>query len=89
MRQSELMATLLPSLELDLSSQPPAKLSELFKAPVEQVALEIGFGGAEHMIAQARANPNTGFIGCEPFEDGVAKALSAIDQHHLTNVRLF
>ena len=50
--------------------------------------LEIGFGGAEHLIAEAQAYPRTGFVGCEPFVNGMAKALSAIDELGLTNVRL-
>ena len=52
----------------------------LFAAPVSRVWLEIGFGGGEHLIWQARANPDVGLIGCEPFEDGVVKALSAIER---------
>ena len=50
--------------------------------------LEIGFGGGEHLIAQAIANPRSGFIGCEAFVNGMAKALAAIAAHRLTNVRL-
>ena len=41
--------------------------------------LEIGFGGGEHLVWQARANPGVGLIGCEPFQDGVVKVLSAIE----------
>lgn len=41
------------------------------------LALEIGFGGGEHLIAQARAHPETGFIGAEPFINGVAKLADA------------
>ena len=52
------------------------------------VWLEIGFGGAEHLIAQARRHPETGFIGCEPFIEGVAKALTGIEDQGLENVRL-
>ena len=50
--------------------------------------LEIGFGGAEHLIAQARNNPRIGFIGSDAFINGVAKALAAIDEHKLINIRL-
>ncbi len=50
--------------------------------------MEVGFGGAEHLIHQASANPHVGLIGCEPFEDGVIKALSAIEERGLRNVRL-
>lgn len=50
--------------------------------------LEIGFGGGEHLVWQARQNPDVLLIGCEPFEDGVIKVLSAIEDHSLKNVRL-
>ena len=56
--------------------------------PVDDIHLEIGFGGGEHLIAQAQANPRTGFIGCEPFVNGMAKALAAIDENNLANIRL-
>jgi tRNA (guanine-N7-)-methyltransferase len=50
--------------------------------------LEIGFGGAEHLIWQAERNPHATIIGCEPFEEGVVKALAAIQEKRLTNVRI-
>lgn len=53
-----------------------------------QVWIEIGFGGAEHLIAQARANPAIGFLGAEPFLEGVAKAVAGCVDHELKNVRL-
>ena len=52
------------------------------------VWFEIGFGGSEHLIAQAKANPDTLIIGAEPFFDGVAKALDGIIENKLENVRL-
>jgi tRNA (guanine-N7-)-methyltransferase len=51
-------------------------------------ALEVGFGGGEHLAAQAALHPDTGFIGCEPFANGVAKLLSAVDARALRNVRV-
>ncbi len=54
-----------------------------------KVALEIGFGGGEHLLAQARHNPDTLWIGCEPFINGVAKCLAGIDKEKLQNIRLF
>ena len=53
-----------------------------------EVWLEIGFGGAEHLLWQARHNPEVGLIGCEVFEDGVVKALTGVAEHALANVRL-
>jgi tRNA (guanine-N7-)-methyltransferase len=85
--QASLYETLLPKLALDLS-HPAGDLRALFPLPVNDARLEIGFGGAEHLIAQALANPDTGFIGCEPFVNGMAKALAAIEHHKLQNIRL-
>ena len=53
-----------------------------------EVWLEIGFGGGEHLIWQARQHPRVGIIGSEPFEDGVIKVLSAIQAGGLDHVRL-
>jgi tRNA (guanine-N7-)-methyltransferase len=87
-RQVELFGSLLPHLALDLSAPAPENLATLFPVPVDNVRLEIGFGGAEHLVAQAEENPRTGFIGCESFVNGMAKALVAIDERKLTNIRL-
>jgi tRNA (guanine-N7-)-methyltransferase len=86
--QAALYETLLPKLALDQSRPAPQDLRSLFPVPVDEVRLEIGFGGAEHLIAQALANPRTGFIGSEPFVNGMAKALAAIEHHGLKNIRL-
>lgn len=48
--------------------------------------LEIGFGGGEHAIAQAQANPDVQIIGAEPFINGVAKLLAAIERANVTNL---
>jgi len=87
-RQVELFGSLLPRLALDLAAPPPGNLAMLFPGTVDNIRLEIGFGGAEHLIAQAQAHPRTGFIGCEPFVNGMAKALVAIDEGKLGNIRL-
>jgi tRNA (guanine-N7-)-methyltransferase len=54
----------------------------------QRFALEVGFGGGEHLAEQARRHPDTGFIGCEPFENGVAKLLTQIQASGLRNVRV-
>jgi tRNA (guanine-N7-)-methyltransferase len=87
-RQAELFDTLLPRLAVDLSRSAPADLCTLFAAPVTDIQIEIGFGGGESMIAHAIARPRTGIIGIEPFANGMAKALAAIERETLTNVRL-
>src|SRR5262245_47486031 len=61
-RQAALMDTLLPKLAIDLETPAPPDLAALFPVAVDEVRLEIGFGGGEHMVAQAEAHPGTGFI---------------------------
>jgi tRNA (guanine-N7-)-methyltransferase len=86
-RQQRLLDEVLPHVAL-AQAQAAKSPTDLFSAPVSRAWLEIGFGGGEHLIWQARANPDVGLIGCEVFEDGVVKALSAIDEGGLKNVRL-
>jgi tRNA (guanine-N7-)-methyltransferase len=85
-RQAALFETLLPRLTLDLA-KPVADPRSLFAA-ADDVRLEIGFGGGEHLASEAAANPRTGFIGCEPFINGMAKVLTQIADRNLDNVRL-
>lgn len=87
-RQQSLWDQDLPRLRIDPAGLAASPLPALFPVSVSEVWLEIGFGGAEHLIHQAVANPGVGLIGCEPFEDGVIKALTAIEERGLPNVRL-
>jgi tRNA (guanine-N7-)-methyltransferase len=50
--------------------------------------LEIGFGGGEHLVAQAVAHPDTRFIGVEPFLNGIASCLRHIEEANAQNIRL-
>jgi tRNA (guanine-N7-)-methyltransferase len=61
-------------------------LAALFPLPVREVRMEIGFGGGEHLLARMRAEPDVGFIGCEPFVNGMAKFLVQIAQEGLRNI---
>jgi tRNA (guanine-N7-)-methyltransferase len=79
-RQEALLTGLLPRVAIDLG-QP-------YQVPGADVWLEIGFGGGEHLIWQARQNPQVRMIGCEPFDDGVIKVLRAIDEGKLSNIQL-
>jgi tRNA (guanine-N7-)-methyltransferase len=88
LRQAQLIETLLPHLAIDLSPAAPDDLRFLFPVPVTNVALDIGFGGGESMIAQATARPDIGIIGVEPFINGMAKALAAIENTSVKNIRL-
>lgn len=53
------------------------------------VWLEIGFGGGEHMVHQAKTNPDIGFIGCEPYINGVAMLLGKIRRANVDNLTIY
>ena len=59
-----------------------------FAPAPREVWLEIGFGAGEHLIEQAKANPDVGLVGCEPFLNGVVGALAGLKREHVSNVRL-
>lgn len=83
--RERLMAELLPHLAID--EHRPVR--EHFAPDICELWMEIGFGGGEHLAAQAAANPGVGIIGCEPFIDGVAKLLAQVDEAGLKNVRIY
>ena len=85
-RQQRLVDELLPKL-LIAPEKGPA--NEGFQNPGQPLWLEIGFGGGEHLSARAAQNPDINYIGCEPFNNGIAKLLVAIDEQELNNVRLY
>lgn len=89
-RARALVETLLPRLEIPADSlQPGTDPARFFDAPVKDVWLEVGFGKGEHLIWQAERHPDIGFIGVEPFIDGVAGLLAGIDERGLSNIRIF
>jgi len=85
--QAERIETLLPRIRLDLTAErlDPAAL---FSAPMRDLWLEIGFGGGEHLADNAARHPDIGFIGCEPFVNGVAKLVAEVEHRGLTNIRV-
>ena len=88
-RRQHLLNELYPRLALHPALGAPAEARTLFAPPVDEVWLEIGFGGGEHLVHQAEAHPHAGLIGCEPFENGMARALAAIEVRNLANVRVY
>ncbi|MGF1627011.1 MAG: tRNA (guanine(46)-N(7))-methyltransferase TrmB [Alphaproteobacteria bacterium] len=66
----------------------PLTAEGLFGPDIRRLWLEIGFGGGEHLAWQAAANPEVGFIGCEPFLNGVASLLRHVAEEGLANVRI-
>ena len=88
--QERRLSELLPELRIALP--PPGDRldpASLFPSPVSELWLEIGFGGGEHLAAQANSHPEIGILGCEPFVNGVAKLLRAVDDDQLRNVRIW
>lgn len=84
-RQADLLTTLLPQVRLDLTAPlDPATLT----SGAAEVWLEVGFGGGEHLAAQAARRPDVLILGAEPFLNGAASALRHIDEGSLANVRL-
>ena len=84
--QRELVCSLLPRLAIDVSR--PIDPSTLFAAPRQDLWLEVGFGAGEHLLASAARDPEIGFIGCEPFLNGMARALADLAGADLDNIRL-
>lgn len=87
--QASLIETLLPRLAIPLPEGEQIDPWALFQKEKRALRLEIGFGGGEHLAAQAAANPDVGFFGCEPFINGVAKLLVQIDAQKVDNIRLY
>ncbi|MGH6874769.1 MAG: tRNA (guanosine(46)-N7)-methyltransferase TrmB [Aestuariivirgaceae bacterium] len=88
-RQRQLVDNLLPSLRIDLPPEGELQPRAIFSAAPDDVWLEIGFGGGEHLAALAGALPRIGFIGAEPFLNGIAKLLLAIADRQRPNIRIF
>ncbi len=84
-RQAALMDSLLPQIRCPDTPFDPKSL----KPDAREVWLEIGFGGGEHMAAQAARASDVLILGAEPFQNGVASALRHIDEAGLSNVRLW
>lgn len=86
--QAARIETMMPRLAIP--EAPPGTLDPrtLFDRPMREIWLEIGFGGGEHLCGQAGLNSDVGFLGAEPFLDGLAKVLSEIEAQALFNIRL-
>jgi tRNA (guanine-N7-)-methyltransferase len=85
--QAALFDTLLPGIAVPDPAAGPIDPKALMPGATA-VWLEIGFGGGEHLAAQAAANPDAVIIGCEPFLNGVASLLRHVDEAGLKNVRI-
>ena len=84
--QQELVDTLLPRIAVPAGGEISSRLLFGDERPLH---LEIGFGSGEHLADRADMLPDHGFIGCEPFLNGVAAALAHVRDRRLANVRLW
>ena len=86
-----LVNVLLPKLRIapPEDGDGPVDLDTLFPITPKAFWMEIGFGTGEHLAAIAANHPDIGFIGCEPFVNGVASLLAKIEERDITNVRIF
>lgn len=76
----------LPAPSCDVKADPKT----FFPDPKpDKLWLEIGFGNGEHLIGQAMAHPAIGFIGCEPYLNGVSAAAKDVVKNDLTNIRFW
>lgn len=83
--QAELVETLLPALSVP--EEGPINSRVLF-GDDRPLHFEIGFGSGEHLAWRADLLPDHGFIGAEPYLNGVAAALGHVRDRRLANVRL-
>lgn len=81
-KQKTLYEFLLPDLRFSLDQVKTLPLDQ-------QIWIEIGFGGGEHLCKQALNHPNVMFIGCEPFVNGVGLLLKQIEIYNVKNIRIF
>lgn len=87
-RQQCLIDDKLPQLSIPIGDRRNLDPKSLFNIDTREIWLEIGFGGGEHLTEQAKRNPDVGFLGCEPFIEGMAKCLSQTQDAGLQNIRL-
>ena len=87
-RQAQIQEKLPGVLIPIFSGEKPLDPKSLFSPPVKDVWMEIGFGAGEHLAFHANNNPDIGFLGIEPFINGVASLLSKMECHNLSNVRV-
>ena len=88
-RKSRLVDEELPRFEIHVPENGALDPAKLFPFTPSAVWLEIGFGGGEHLAAQAQRHPTIGFVGCEPFLNGIASLLDHREREKIENIRIF
>jgi tRNA (guanine-N7-)-methyltransferase len=86
---AERFETYFPRYSIEVDEKGLLDPTVLFDHDPKSVWLEIGFGKGEHLIAQAKQNPDIGFIGCEPFVNGVSGLIDQLVKEDVHNIRIF
>ena len=89
--QQALLDEWLPRIGIAIADTAPASNDPrtLFTPTTASVWLEIGYGGGEHLVAQANAHPAVGLIGCEPYLNGIASLVRQVAEGEQRNIRIF
>ncbi len=90
--RQDVLEKLLPLIEIKndvLEREKKINPYYFFKGQYEKIFLEIGFGSGEFVAAKHRENPDSGYIGCEPFINGISNLLSSVSEETLDNIRIW
>ncbi len=87
--RQQAMEELLPAFSISNDIKPVSHIANLFDTPYSRYAIEIGFGAGEHLYHQAASNPDCGFIGCEPFLNGIGSLMAQIQENPMNNIRIW
>jgi len=87
--RQRVLSEIMPELSIQVPRHGgPVDPRDLFSRDVADVWLEIGFGAGEHLLGQVNARPDVGFIGCEPYINGVAALLASVTPAHAPSLRI-
>jgi tRNA (guanine-N7-)-methyltransferase len=87
--QKELLQNILPQISIQLPDNGALTPQNIFTTKPDRLWMEIGFGGGEFLAEQIKRHPDIGFIGCEPYLNGVANLLKLLQGNSLGNVRIW
>ena len=90
--RQDALDTLLPVLgitETTIQQDGTLDPAALFPAPKEAFILEVGFGNGERLAEHIAREPETGFIGAEPFHNGMAAFLKSLPAAPPDNIRVY
>ena len=64
-------------------------LSEIFSNQKQKIILEIGFGNGQNLVNSAKINPDTLYLGADPFMNTNVKCMKQILKYNLTNIKIW